>query len=104
MKTYINLNIENRDITFNLKSKYFIAEIKTLQDLQFDCEKYKDELVKQIHIDNIFNLLSRDIKPYMVLTKEEFENYCEKVLKVNFYKLQQKILNSIWDCLQHGEL
>ena len=72
---YIKFKIKNREIEFNTKSKYFVTEIKTIDDIRFDCNRYTDELVKQIHIDNIFHMIQNGIRPFMVLTSEELVDF-----------------------------
>lgn len=79
----IKFTIKNKKFEYSYKTKYFIMEIETLQDMEFDCNRYKDEMVKQLHLHNLFSMIHEEIRPYTVFNKDEFIEYCDKILKSN---------------------
>lgn len=73
--SYEKIKINGREFEYSRNMGYYITEIKTLQDLKFDCERYKNELFRQIHIDNVFAMLGKNIKLFMTLNEKELIDY-----------------------------
>ena len=73
--SYEKIIINGREFEYSRNMGYYITEIKTLQDLKFDCERYKNELFKQIHIDNVFSMLGENVKLFMTLNEKELIDY-----------------------------